>query len=123
MKQKGIELYRRDDGFYAGREKKDGSLSADAHKVTAEEIMTMFTEFFCDYCAETGQSKLLMQDASGGLFVTMRVEPNKKAEKPSKKTTRPAPDFDESQGSPQPPKPAAKPPKKKLAQKRPKTQS
>ena len=73
MKQKEIELYRRDDGFYAGRELKDGSLSADAHKVTAEEIMTMFTEFFCDYCAETGQTKLLMQDAQGGLFVTMRV--------------------------------------------------
>ena len=77
MKQKEIELYRRDDGFWAGREKKDGSLSADAHKVTAEEIMTMFTEFFCDYCAETGQTKLLMQDAQGGLFVTMRVEPQK----------------------------------------------
>jgi len=75
MKQKEIELYRRDDGFYAARQMKDGSLSADAHKVTAEEIMTMFTEFFGDYCRETGESKLLMQDASGGLFVTMRVEP------------------------------------------------
>ena len=54
MKQKEIELYRRDDGFYAARQLKDGSLSADAHKVTAEEIMTMFTEFFGDYCRETG---------------------------------------------------------------------
>ena len=77
MKQKEIELYRRDDGFYAGREKKDGSLSADAHKVTAEEIMTMFTEFFGDYCRETGQTKLLMQDAEGRMFVTMRIEPKK----------------------------------------------
>ena len=83
MKQKEIELYRRDDGFYAGREKKDGSLSADAHKVTAEEIMTMFTEFFVDYCRETGESKLLMQDAQGGLFVTMRVP--EKAEKAASK--------------------------------------
>jgi len=94
MKQKKIELYRRADGFWAARELKDGSLSADAHKVSAEEIMTMFTEFFCDYCAETGQSKLLMQDASGGLFVTMRVEPNKKqagkpAAKPQKKKPKP----------------------------------
>lgn len=75
MKQKEIELYRRDDGFYAARQLKDGSLIADAHKVTAEEIMTMFTEFFGDYCRESGQSKLLMQDAEGRLFVTMRVQP------------------------------------------------
>lgn len=87
MKQKEIELYRRDDGFYAGREKKDGSLSADAHKVTAEEIMTMFTEFFCDYCAETGQTKLLMQDAQGGLFVTMRVPEKKPGKLQAKKPT------------------------------------
>lgn len=75
--KKEIELYRRDDGFYAGRQLKDGSLSADAHKVTGEEIMTMFTEFFGDYCRETGQTKLLMQDAEGRLFVTMRVEQKK----------------------------------------------
>ena len=73
MKQKEIELYRRDDGFYAGRELKGGSLSADAHKVTAEEIMTMFTEFFQDYCKETGESKLIMQDGDGKLFVTMQA--------------------------------------------------
>ena len=73
MKQKEIELYRRDDGFYAGRELKGGGLSADAHKVTAEEIMTMFTEFFQDYCKETGESKLIMQDVDGKLFVTMQA--------------------------------------------------
>jgi hypothetical protein len=93
MKQKEIELYRRDDGFWAGREKKDGSLSADAHKVSAEEIMTMFTEFFGDYCQETGQQKLLMQDAEGRLFVTMRL-PDKKTEvslKSEEKASKKAP--------------------------------
>ena len=94
MKQKEIELYRRDDGFYAGRELKGGGLSADAHKVTAEEIMTMFTEFFGDYCRETGQTKLLMQDGDGRLFVTMRVgsqvaKPAPK--KPNSKTPKPKP--------------------------------
>ena len=72
MKKK-IELFRREDGFWAGRELKDGSMSADAHKVTAEEIMTMFTEFFCDCCKETGQDKILMKDGDGQLFVTMKV--------------------------------------------------
>lgn len=92
MKQKEIELYRRDDGFYAARQLKDGSLSADAHKVTAEEIMTMFTEFFGDYCRETGQTKLLMQDAEGRLFVTMRVQPKaNSAPKPRKSHKAPKP--------------------------------
>ena len=71
--KKAIELFRRDDGFWAGRELKGGKLSADAHKVTAEEIMTMFTEFFQDYCEESGQDKLLMKDGDGQLFVTMKV--------------------------------------------------
>lgn len=95
MKQKQIELYRRDDGFYAARQLKDGSLSADAHKVTAEEIMTMFTEFFGDYCRETGQTKLLMQDAEGRLFATMRVQPKAngapKPQKPQKSHKAPKP--------------------------------
>ena len=77
---KKIELYREKDGFYAGRKLKDGSLSADAHKISAEEIMTMFTEFFSDCCKETGQDKLLMQAGDGQLFVTMKV-PAKDAKK------------------------------------------
>lgn len=81
MEKKKIEMYRRDDGFYAARELKNGELSADAHKVTGEEIMTMFTEFFGDYCRETGQTKLLMQDAQGRLFVTVRLEKKKRTKK------------------------------------------
>ena len=89
-KKKMIEMYRRDDGFYAARELKNGELSADAHKVTGEEIMTMFTEFFGDYCRETGQTKLLMQDAKGQLFVTMRVPTKKDGTEPkAKKPTKP----------------------------------
>ena len=92
MKQKEIELFRTEDGFYAARELKGGSLSADKHKISGEEIMTMFTEFFVDYCKESGQTKLLMQDGDGQLFVTMRVETkpsnaaNKKPPKKPRKT-------------------------------------
>lgn len=85
MKQKKIELYRRNDGFYAGRELKDGSLSADAHKVSAEEIMTMFTEFFVDYCRETGENNLKMQDAEGRIFITMMAAPPTKHPAPKKR--------------------------------------
>ena len=83
MKQKEIELYRRADGFWAGREKKDGSLSADAHKVTAEEIMTMFTQFFTDYTQETGENRLLMKAADGTYFAAVRLKPREESEKPA----------------------------------------
>lgn len=71
--KKSIELFRREDGFYAARELKDGSLSADAHKVTANEIMTMFSEFFLDYLKESKDDKLLMKTGDGQLLVTMKV--------------------------------------------------
>ncbi|MCR5578686.1 MAG: hypothetical protein K6F74_05675 [Prevotella sp.] len=103
MKQKEIELFRGEDGFYAARELKDGSLSADKHKISGEEIMTMFTEFFVDYCKESGQTKLLMQDGDGQLFVTMRVETKKQKADGNK-----AQDAAPGNGK----KPAAKKPKK-----------
>jgi len=89
---KELELFRMSDGFWAGHQTADGKrMKAGAHKITAEEIMTMFTEFFGDYCRETGQTKLLMQDGDGKLFVTMQV-PDKKAEKPqAKKPIKPDP--------------------------------
>ena len=71
--KKSIEIFREKDGFYAGRKLKSGKLSADAHKVTGEEIMTMFTEFFQDCCKASGDDKLMMQDGDGQLFVTMKV--------------------------------------------------
>ena len=71
---KELELFRMSDGFWAGHQTADGKrMKAGAHKITAEEIMTMFTEFFTDYCKETGESKLIMQDGEGKLFVTMQA--------------------------------------------------
>lgn len=71
---KELELFRMSDGFWAGHQTADGKrMKAGAHKITAEEIMTMFTEFFQDYCKETGESKLIMQDGEGRLFVTMQA--------------------------------------------------
>ena len=70
MAKNDIEIYLQADGFYAGHMKKDGTLAAGAYKITGEDIMTMFTSFFLDYCKETGGQKLLMQDSAGALFVT-----------------------------------------------------
>lgn len=80
-KTKELELFRMSDGFWAGHQTADGKrMKAGAHKITAEEIMTMFTEFFQDYCKETGESKLIMPDGEGKLFVTMQV-PDKQKDK------------------------------------------
>ena len=71
---KELELFRMSDGFWAGHQTADGKrMKAGAHKITAEEIMTMFTEFFTDYCKESEESKLIMMDGEGKLFVTMQA--------------------------------------------------
>ena len=78
---KELELFRMSDGFWAGHQTADGKrMKAGAHKITAEEIMTMFTEFFTDYCKEAEESKFIMQDGNGKLFVTMQV-PDKQKDK------------------------------------------
>ena len=73
MAKNDIEIYMMADGFWAGHMKKDGTLAAGAYRLTGEDIMTMFTGFFTDYCRETGSQRLLMQDAPGALFVTLKV--------------------------------------------------
>lgn len=83
---KELELFKMFDGFWAGHQTADKTrMKAGAHKITAEEIMTMFTEFFQDYCRETGESKLIMQDGEGKLFVTMRVPDKQNGKSAGKK--------------------------------------
>ena len=59
MAKNDIEIYLQADGFYAGHMKKDGTLAAGAYKITGEDIMTMFTSFFLDYCKEQNYNNLL----------------------------------------------------------------
>ena len=74
-----LDIYQQEDGFYVGRRLKSGKLAKGAYKVTGQDIMTMFTQFFTDFCQETGKTQLAMQDASGQLFVTSRVPARKEA--------------------------------------------
>lgn len=73
-----LDIFQKEDGFYVGRECKNGKLAKGAYKLTGEDIMTMFTHFFNDYCRESGQKQLLMQTGDGQMFVTLQV-PAKKA--------------------------------------------
>lgn len=71
---KNIELFQKGNGFYAGRELKNGQMAMGAHRITDEEIMTMFTSLFERYTKETGETKLLMKDSKGDLFAATKID-------------------------------------------------
>lgn len=85
MANSQIDIFKQEDGFYVGRMLKNGRMAKGAYKLTGEDIMTMFTEFFEDYCRESGGQQLLMQAGDGTLFVTMKV-PAKEAGEAKEKT-------------------------------------
>ena len=73
-----LDIFQLEDGFYVGRRLKGGKLGKGAYKLTAQDIMTMFTQFFEDFCRETGKTQLAMQSGDGELFVTAKVPPSGK---------------------------------------------
>ena len=68
-----LDIFQEEDGFYVGRKLKNGKMAKGAYKLTGEDIMTMFTQFFEDCCRESGQQKMIMKSADGQFFVTMKV--------------------------------------------------
>ena len=71
--QKELELYLEKDGFYAGRKLKSGKLGAGAHKLTEEEIFTMFTTLVRTFAAKTGKDTLVIQGGDGKAVVAKLV--------------------------------------------------
>ena len=78
-KTEQLDIFQLEDGFYVGRKLKNGKLGKGAYKISGQDIMTMFTQFFDDFCRETGKPQLAMQDANGQLFVTAKVPAKKEA--------------------------------------------
>ena len=73
-----LDIFQQEDGFYVGRKLKNGKLGKGAYKLSGQDIMTMFTQFFTDYCEETKKTQLAMRSGDGRLFVTAMVpEPDK----------------------------------------------
>ena len=73
MKNEVLDIYEMKDGFYVGRQLKNGKMAKGSYKLTGGDIMTMFTKFFDDYSRENGQKQLLMKTGDGQLVVTMKV--------------------------------------------------
>ena len=81
MANSQLDIFQQEDGFYVGRKLKNGKLGKEFYKMTAQDIMTMFTQFFTDFCHETGKTQLAMRSGDGQLFVTACVpEPKAKGE-------------------------------------------
>lgn len=69
-----LELYLEKDGFYAGRKLKSGKLGAGAHKLTEDEIFTMFTTLVRAFVAKTGKDTLVIGGDDGKAVIAKLVE-------------------------------------------------
>ena len=69
MPQPYIDLFLRQDGFYAGRQLKNGSLGKGAKRIEESEILTMFAQLLSAYHAKTGNDALTMKDGNGRIIV------------------------------------------------------
>ena len=75
MAQNTIEIFAREDGFYAGRMLKSGKLGKGAYRITDEDIMTMFSTLAKYHMDTTGEQKMLMRDAGGRVYATFIIPP------------------------------------------------
>ena len=71
---RNLELYLEKDGFYAGQKLKSGNLGAGAHKITEEEIITMFSVIMRTYVAKTGQDTMLVRGDDGKAIIAKLVD-------------------------------------------------
>ena len=62
---KNTELFLQPDGFYAGRRLNGGKMAAGSHKISEEEIITMFTTLVRAFNAKTGQDTMMIQGDDG----------------------------------------------------------
>ena len=71
---KELDLFLQPDGFWCGRQLKNGQMAKHSRKITEEEIATMFTTMLNAVLTKTGRDKLLLKDSAGQMFVAAKVE-------------------------------------------------
>ncbi len=72
--EKGIDIYMQDDGFYVGRQLKNGTMAKGSFHITNDDIATMFTHLMDAYCRKNGTDTMPMKDANGGIIVAKRLK-------------------------------------------------
>ena len=68
-----LDLDRIGDGFFVGRKNAEGEMSKNARQITQQEIITMFSDVFEKYCAETKSDRMLIQTADGQMICALKV--------------------------------------------------
>ena len=64
-KEKPEILMTADGRFYFGRQKKDGSLTADSVEISEDIIFKLIAAFFENYCSREGTDTLMIQNPQG----------------------------------------------------------
>ena len=72
MAQNEISIVLTQQGFFAGRKLKNGTLALGAHKISEEEILTMASTILRTYQAKTGQDTLVVP-ATEELLMVMKL--------------------------------------------------
>jgi len=62
------------NGFFAGRMLQNGTLALGSHKITEEEIFTMFSALMRTFCKKTGQDTLALPAGDGRAIISKLVE-------------------------------------------------
>lgn len=68
-----IQFMQCDDGIYVGKPLKNGNLSADARKVTREEIIALFSEIVQDYCLRNQKPMIIERGGKPFIQATIMV--------------------------------------------------
>lgn len=69
-----IKIVLTQQGFFAGRVTPKGTISLGAHKISEEEIFTMYGALMRTYCRKTGQDSLVLPGNDGKIIVSKLVE-------------------------------------------------
>ena len=71
---KDYEFLVCEDGIYFGRALKNGNISADARKITDNEIAYLMSELVQGYCLKTGKPLELQRDGKTFIRATLVIE-------------------------------------------------
>lgn len=72
--EKQIGIYLKKDGFYAGRKLANGTLALGVHKITEDEIISMFSVILRTFQAKTGKDTLVVQGTDGKAMIAKLVK-------------------------------------------------
>lgn len=81
MANKVLDIFQKNDGFWVGSEKKNGCMAKGSYHITGEDIMTMFTTLYKDFCQQQGSEQFVMKDGDGTIIVATKINTESRGRK------------------------------------------